>query len=452
LSKDISLISDNQAEAGVIATVIAHPEFALNITYLKPGYFYNVENGCIYWSILELQKNGVDNIDAFNITSMLNSNKAVKAKIGEYGILNDFQKFIDMSQYTARNTIEEYKILVDIVVSLAFKRELNKVAIEIQNECFRNDSTLDSLNKDINDKINGLTSKFILGTNSELLGDRVDRLWDDICSKRNDDGTYGMPSIIPLFNEYFTYAKGELILLKARMKKGKSLFFMNEAIHKAIHNNIPTLYIDTEMSDEQFLKRTLCNLTGIEVRRIEAGRYNEEEAKMIEDAKTKIKNAPLVHEYIPEKFNPTKIEALCQNWKNKMNLQFVVYDYMKYMGEGSASEVSNLLGGICDFLKNTIAGKMDTAVLAGAQLNRSDEVASSDAIERHCSTSIMWREKTADEIQTDSLRGGNFCAAINLNRNGRQHGDDEYISIVLDGDHMRVSQAKFQGNKIDPFS
>lgn len=451
MAKDISIISDNQAEAGVISTVIAHPEFASIITYLKPSYFYNVENGCIYWSIVELLKNGVDTIDAFNITSMLNSNKAVKNKISEYNILNDFQKFIDMSQYTARGTIEEYKILVDTVVSLAFKRELNKASIEIQNLCFRDDCSLDELNTFVNDRINGMASKFILGTNSQLLGDRVDELWNEICSKRNDDGTYGLPSVIPLFNEYFTYAKGELILLKARMKKGKSLFFMNEAIHKAIFNGIPTLYIDTEMSDEQFLKRVICNLTGIEVKRIESGRYSDEESNKIKEAMDAIKKAPLIHEYIPEKFNATKIEALCQNWKNKIDLQFIIYDYIKYMGEGSASEVSNLLGNICDFLKNTIAGKMDTAVLAGAQLNRNDEVASSDAIERHCSTSIMWREKTIDEIQNDTLQGGNFCSSINLNRNGRQHAEDEYISLVLDGDHMRVRQAKVQGGKYDPF-
>ena len=164
-----------------------------------------------------------------------------------------------------------------------------------------------------------------------------------------------------------------------------------------------------------------------------------------------IKQAPLIHEYIPEKFNRTKIEALCQKWKHQADLQLVIYDYMKYMGEGSASEVSNLLGNMCDFLKNEIAGKLDLAVLAGAQLNRNDEIASSDAIERHCSTSIKWREKTREEIPADGLEGGNFCASIFLNRNGRQHADDEYISIVLDGDHMRIAQAKSQGSKVTPF-
>ena len=85
---DISLISDNQAEASVIATLVYHPDFILHTGYLKPSYFYNVENGCIYWAIQELYKNGVDVIDAINITNMLNSNKAVKKKIEQCNLTN----------------------------------------------------------------------------------------------------------------------------------------------------------------------------------------------------------------------------------------------------------------------------------------------------------------------------------------------------------------------------
>ena len=43
----------------------------------------SVENGCIYWAIQELYKNGIETIDALNITNMLNSNNAVKKKIAQ---------------------------------------------------------------------------------------------------------------------------------------------------------------------------------------------------------------------------------------------------------------------------------------------------------------------------------------------------------------------------------
>ena len=56
---DITELSDIQSESGVIGTLIYHPEFILHTDYLLPSYFYGVENGCIYWAIQDLYKNGV---------------------------------------------------------------------------------------------------------------------------------------------------------------------------------------------------------------------------------------------------------------------------------------------------------------------------------------------------------------------------------------------------------
>ena len=114
---DISMISDNQAEAALIASLLYHPDFILHSDYLKPGYFYNTENACLYWAISELYKSGVDNIDAINISNMLNSNAGVRKKILEFN-LTDIQQFTTMAQYAARHSLEEYKLLVNRVVEL----------------------------------------------------------------------------------------------------------------------------------------------------------------------------------------------------------------------------------------------------------------------------------------------------------------------------------------------
>ena len=51
MSDELNVLCDTQAEAGVIATLVHHPEFILQSDYLKAGYFYHKENGCIYWAI-----------------------------------------------------------------------------------------------------------------------------------------------------------------------------------------------------------------------------------------------------------------------------------------------------------------------------------------------------------------------------------------------------------------
>ena len=437
---DISAISDIQAEAGIIATIIRHPEFVLNISYMKPGYFFSVENGCMYWCVQQLVEEGVTKIDALNLQTALNSNLAVKKKVEEFNLTN-IEEFVELSQYAARDTLEEYKMLVNNVITMAFKRELNKSAIEIQRCCFNEDFSVDQLNTLANDKLSDLASKFIIGTESVRFGEKIRDVWQRICENRNPNGTVGFPSKIPEFSKYFTFCKKELVLLSARMKKGKSSYFMNEIIHLSVNNNVPALMIDTEMSDEQFTKRAIANLSGVDVRRVENGSYSNEEAAKIEAAIEKLERAPFVHEYMPDGYNQAKIEALCQQWKHKMNIEFVVYDYMKCDDDASAFEVSNKLGSMCDFLKNRIAGKLDVAVLAGAQLNRQNDVGSSDKIEMYCSTSIRWFEKDADMLAKDGLDCGNYGASIVLNRNGAQTGDD-YIDILFNGDKMQITQAK----------
>ena len=441
-------IADIQAEASVIATLVYHPEFILHTDYLKAGYFYGTENGCIYWAIQELYKNGVDKIDAINITNMLNSNKAVQKKIEEYG-LSDTQEFIKNSQYAKRDTLEEYKLLVQNVVTMSFKRALSVVSQEIQEYCINSDADLAQLNSALNKKINKLTQEYMTSGEIELFGNSVDKLWDEICSRRNEDGVYGIPSKYKTINDYFTYEPGELVLLKARMKRGKSAFFMNEAIHK-IQNGIPTLFFDTEMQDRLFFERMLANLTGIEVKRIKTGQYDiYKEGKILEDKKDWIKKQPFVHIYTPQT-TEEEIYAIHKVLKYKIGLEFSIFDYIK-SNILSSSENYNALGQRCDFLKNNVAGELNIAMLAGAQLNRANQVADSDKLERYVSASMLWREKTSEELAKDTLACGNFALNVDLNRMGAQMDEDAYIDFQFDGNRMRIKESEQKHTVAQPF-
>lgn len=446
--KDISLISDNQAEAGVVATLVRHPDFILYTDYLRPKYFYNTENGCMYWAIQQLYKNGVTTIDAINLMNMLSSNKAVQREIDKYNLTN-IQKFIDMSQYAVRHTIEEYKLLVNTVVTLAFKRDLYNVADEIEASCFNSEYDLSQLNSLVNKKINRLTEQYITSNDIVMFGDKVDDLWNEIKSRVTENGLYGIPSKFSSLNEYITYEPGELVLLKARMKRGKSAFFLNEAVHK-IKNGVPTLYLDTEMQDRLFLERLLANLTGIPVKRIKTGEYSEEEGNKLDQVNEWIKKQPFVHIYLPQTTDE-EIYAIHKILKYKMNLEFSIFDYIKSNIQ-SAAENYNALGSRCDFLKNNVAGELNIAMLAGAQLNRNNAVADSDKIERYVSASILWRDKTTEELAKDGLDCGNFAMTVDLNRLGEQMTEDEYIDMKFDGNLMRIEQAKQHKKEDTPFS
>lgn len=443
---DIEEISDILAESGVIATIVCHPEFILHSDYLKAGYFFGKDNGCIYWAIQELYKSGVDNIDAFNITNMISSNKEVKKTTEKYN-LPSMQEYIGLSSNVARNTIEEYMLLVDRVVELSFKRDLHRLMVELQRDC-SSKILLSDLNTKVYDKLNKLTEKYITSNDIKMFSDQVDTLWNEICNRRNEDGIYGIPSKYSILSEYFTYEPTELVLLKARMKRGKSAFFMNEALHK-IKNGIPTAYLDSEMNDRLFFERVLANLTGVDVKRIKNGKYDYDEGQSLAKANEWIKKQPFVHIYDPQATNES-MYSTCKILKYKMGLQFVVYDYIK-SNIISSSEQYNDLGQKCDFLKNNIAGDLNLSVFAGAQLNRGNQVADSDKLERYASVSILWRDKTADEIIADGKECGNFAMNINLNRLGEQMAEDDYIDFNFDGNKMRIEQAEKQHIVQSPF-
>ena len=430
-----------QTEAEVIATAIKHPEFLSTITYLQPKMFYEVENGCMFWCIQKLYEQGITNIDALNLSNAININSKVKARLD--GAIGNLQEYLELSELAARDTLEEYRLIVNQVVEAAYKRDVKSRAEDLKRLCDNEETKIDTINSKLTNIEEELSNKYIIGEETRTFGQKLRGVWDEICSSRNADGTVGFPSKIPTFNNYFTYCKGELVLLTARMKKGKSAFFMNEIIHLCINNGVPTLMIDTEMSDKLLLSRMAANMTGIEVDRVRSGKYSESEKAKLEEAFLKIEAAPFIHEYMPDGFNQMKIEALCHQWKNKIGIEFVVYDYFKCDDmNSSAYETFNKLGAMCDFFKNRIAGRMDIAVLAGAQLNRNNDVGSSDKLEMYCSTSIRWFEKDAEMLHKDGLDCGNYGASITLNRNGGQTGEDDYIDINFKGSTMQITEAK----------
>lgn len=445
---DIAELSNIQSEGGVIGSLIYHPEFITHTDYLKPNYFYGKENGCIYWAIQELYKDGITNIDAYNISNKLQSHHGVQKTIEKYN-LPSVQEFVELYKGAARNTLEEYKMLAENIVTLAFKRDLIKTLNQISADCYKPDFTLEKLSSSVYSELDKLTQKYIVTTEIHTLGNDIENIWDDIVSRRTADGMYGIPSKFPSFVDYFTYEPGELVVIQAKYKQGKSVFLMNEVVHK-LKNGVPTLVVDSEMPTRLYTERLLSHLTGIDMKRIKNGRYNDEEADVIQSCITWLKEQPFVHIYNPN-LTMERLYSICKMLQNKIGLGFVVYDYLK-SNEISSSDNYNLLGAKCDFLKNNIAGELDIPVLAACQLNRNGEVADSMKINRYLSTGIKWEYKTQEMIAKDGMQCGNAFAKIYVNRLGKQmdeSDDDDYIDFVFSGDTMTIVEAEQHLKKDD---
>lgn len=372
---------------------------------------------------------------------MLQSHPGVARTVDKYN-LPSTQELMELHKLTARHTLEEYLRLADLVVTFAFKREMIKTINVITADVYNDRIGLDELSNSVYEQLDDLTEKFVINREVSTLGDRIDDIWAEIEERRNENGGCGIPSKHHSFSEYFTYEPGELVMIQARYKEGKSVFLMNEVVHK-LKNGVPTLVIDTEMSTRLYTERLLAHLSGVDIKRLKNGQYTPDEEAKINEAKAWLKKQPFDHIYKPD-ITDNEIYSYCQIYKKKFGLQFFVFDYIK-SDESETSTNYNLLGRRTNFLKNNIAGKLELSVLSACQLGRNYTVADSDKINRYLSVAIKWGHKTQEMIANDGMECGNAFAKIYVNRlGGHMPEDDEsaYIDLVFDGARMTIREAQ----------
>lgn len=445
-SNNINELKDITAETAVISSLLNHPEFILHTDWLKPEHFSQKENGAIYWAINELYKKGITNIDELNLNNQLASNKAVSKLMSAHN-LSDISKYMELARYASRDTLEEYTEICGTVLSLSYKRKLYNKASELQRLCFSDRTRVDEIDSMVHRILNALTEEYLVISELKTIGDEADDLLQEIINKQTEEG-FGVPSKYEIYNPYFQFETGELIVVASRMKSGKTADLLNEAVDKA-KKGIPTAVFDTELTDKMWYIRALAHLSQVKVRRIKEGNWSSDEKAKIMRANQELKSLPITHIYMPI-VDINRVYAICKILKYKMGLKFVCFDYIKG-NDTDAFALSNRLGQITDVLKNEIAGDLDMMVLAACQLSRSNEISSSDKIAMYASTIIYWRYKTASEIQADGgLEYGNIYTRIYLNRNGAMQDEGEWMNLNYIGDTQTIVDCK-QNERPDPF-
>lgn len=425
-----------ESEAGVIASLVYHPEFSFYSENLLPNHFYNKDNRYIYTAIVKLARRDVTVIDPYNILEVLRSDEATSKYADELSIeqLNDF---IDNSESIARHTVEEYRLLVNNVLDAAFRRDMFQSLKECQSLCLNNSV------KDIEQRIYGtLDNVMVEFTNVNDVPqykDVIDKCWEEIKDRQNK-GYSGIPFKFPALNDYATIEKGELFIFGAEQKQGKSIMLLNCAVD-LLAKDYSVLYLDSELNTRLFTARILSCLSGVAYNRLTTGRYSDEEEGRILKAKEWLKTKKFTHIYIPT-FDQQSIYTSVKKVKHTQGLDVLIIDYFKGSGDGDAFAVYQELGHFVDLVKNQICGDMNIAGIGAAQATTGGKLADSSKIARNASTIAMILDKTLEEILLDGLECGNKKLRVVVNRNGMQMSGDEYIDLNFDGNHVLFEQAQ----------
>jgi len=430
-------VNSIESEAGIIATLIHHPEFIFHSEQLLPNHFTDRDNSCIYTAIYKLMQNDIQVVDAYNIITVLSSDEATRRYSATLAVdkLNDL---IDMSSELARGSVEEYKLLVDKVLDMAFRRDTIRRLRDCEALCFDMDEP--NIEHQIYDLIDDVMVEFSSTDDVPEFKDVVDKLWEEV-EAHQDGKESGMPFKFPTLNEYVSIEPGELVVLGAPAKGAKSMFMMNTAVD-LLRQGKSVMYIDSELSSRLFLCRVLSHLTGIEFKRIRSGRYTEDESKLIQEQIKWIKKQKLVHMYLPL-FDSQTIYTTVKRVAHRFDkLDVLIVDYLKATGDADAYATYAELGKLTDMVKNDIAGAMGIAGIAAAQLNANGKLADSAKISRNASSILLLIDKTPEEIDEYGLECGNKKLIVSLNRNGMQHVSGEWIDVAFNGNQCTLTEAK----------
>lgn len=437
---------DKLAEVGVITTLIKNPSFMAHAEFLKARHFFEPENQSIYWAISELSKQGVDEIDAFNLTQKINSTKSTQARLANVGGDDHIRKLVDDAGFTCRSNPEEYKALAKKVSEFGFRRKLQSTLKGYEKECLNVDKPLNELNSMIITDLSDIGNKFIGNNEFQLYGDKIDGIMERIASRRHG-GVYGISPTWDCLKPFITYVPQDLYVYMGRYKSGKSLVLASEMVTQASEGKNVVMF-DTELDDDLSTLRLLSIKSGIPIDDLKIGKILDHNEQDYLNGLHFLKNGSFHREY-SHSWTPASIQQRLEQTIHKLGSpEIFIFDYIKNIEKKntSASELSNYLGNFTDFIKNSICGKHDMVGLTAVQISRSGEIASSDEIARYATAGIEFRRKTMEEIVADGVECGNYAMEVKFNRSGASHQGGDYLDFFVEQEpskmNLRIHESK----------
>lgn len=260
--------------------------------------------------------------------------------------------------------------------------------------------------------------------NPQLYGEVAEEIVREWAENPSDN--MGVPTPWDQYNESIGggIRPGYVYLVGARSGVGKTSVGLNTGLYLT-NNEIPTLFLDSEMTLKDTLPRILASISGVKIRHIESGMFanNDFEKQKIHNGLSALKSLKFFHKSVAGKpFD--EILGIIRRWiytevgindEGVANDCLVIYDYFKIM---DSAEIDNMaeyqalgfqISKLTDFAK-----RYNFPCLSFVQLNRdgitkdtSDVISGSDRLLWGCAALTLFREKSAAELTNDGPENGN---------------------------------------------
>jgi replicative DNA helicase len=358
-----------------------------------------------------------DQLDKFDI-------ELIKNKASQLSLLN----IIDNKQVNEYlELIKSTNISLEAVRMLAFQVKKMSIIRALYDRYSGAKLYLEKIDgseslSDILSKAEGLISDFMSGANT-------DKSWENLADELDSRIEYllscepvtqiGIPTGFSQWDDAIGGGprKGTISVIGARSKVGKSWMALNQAINIA-KLNIPTLYLDTELTKDYQQSRMICIESKCPIRMFESGQFakSKEFREKVLGSRDTLNNIPLDYKSISG-MNYTEAMSIIRQWivkkvgfndQGKANECCIIYDYFK-LTDGSALTKATpeyILLGLMLTSLHDFAVKYEVPIVGYVQLNRdgiegndTNIVAGSDRILWLSSSLSFMKNKTEDDAQ-----------------------------------------------------
>ena len=356
--------NDTLAEQAVLGSMLVSKDAVqAAVEVLKPEDFYREDNKEIYAAMMDIYSVGRE-IDMITVTEQLK----LRGTLERVGGTQNLATLIDNVPTTSN--IERY---VEIVEQKSTSRNLIKVTSDIMKISYAQTEELDTIieqaEKGIFDLAQNRNSKSYSGMKEILVTtlDSIEKMYE------NKEKLSGIESgFIDLDEKISGLNKSDLIIVAARPAMGKSAFVLNIASYVAMHDKVPVMIFNLEMSKEQLVKRMLSSESEIDSMRLNNANLEQEDWIKMADASNRLADVPIYIDDTPV-LTPSEIRAKCRKAKLEKNIGLIIIDYLQLMESKTVNgsrqqEISEISRGL-----KILAKELDAPVIALSQLSRATE-------------------------------------------------------------------------------
>ncbi|MDN4164174.1 replicative DNA helicase [Cytophagales bacterium LB-30] len=357
-------------EAVLGALMLEKDALTTVIDILKPESFYKEQHKTVYEAIVALFNNS-EPVDMLTVTNQLRKTGKLEFVGGAFFI----------SELTSKvNSAANIEFHARIISEQAIKRELIRIATEIQQDAFEDTTDVFTLLDKTEQALFEVSESNIRKNYADMSSIMREAILELEAKKLQKNGLTGVPSGLTALDRVTSgWQKSDLIIIAARPAMGKTAFVLSILRNAAVDFGHGAAIFSLEMSSVQLVNRLISAEAELESEKIKKGTLADYEWEQLIHKTNKLHKAPIFIDDTPA-LSILELRAKCRRLKAQHDIQIIIIDYLQLMSGDTSKGAGNReqeIASISRALKN-IAKELNVPVIALSQLSRAVETRGGD--------------------------------------------------------------------------